>query len=74
MANPTCRSCDRSADAGVYCSSCAAAIMTKVLNPFLVGKWKKLGRTDTVGVPKQMLSNARSGSLGRWFGPKRYTA
>ena len=31
MANPTCRSCDRSADAGAYCSSCAAGIMTSAL-------------------------------------------
>ena len=29
MANPTCRNCDRSADAGAYCSSCAAGIMAK---------------------------------------------
>ena len=33
MANPTCRNCDRSADAGAYCSSCPAAIMAKALNP-----------------------------------------
>ena len=33
MANPTCRNCDRSADAGAYCSSCAAGIMANALNP-----------------------------------------
>ena len=27
MSNPTCRTCDRSADAGAYCRSCAAGIM-----------------------------------------------
>ena len=48
MANPTCRNCDRSADAGAYCGSCAAAIMAKALNPFFGGKWKKLGRPDAV--------------------------
>ena len=34
MANPTCRNCDRRADAGPYCSSCAAGIMANALNPF----------------------------------------
>ena len=33
MANPTCRNCDRSADAGAYCSSCAAGILSSALNP-----------------------------------------
>ena len=33
MANPTCRNCNRSADAGAYCSSCAAGIMASALNP-----------------------------------------
>ena len=27
MANPTCRNCDRSADVGAYCGSCAGEIM-----------------------------------------------
>ena len=42
MANPTCRTCDRSADAGAYCSSCAAGIMATALNPHSRGRSKKL--------------------------------
>ena len=41
MANPTCRSCDRPADTGAYCSSCAADIMAKALNPFHGGRRKR---------------------------------
>ena len=41
MVNAKCRSCDNDADAGAYCSSCAAAIMAKALNPYFGGKWKK---------------------------------
>ena len=40
MANPTCRSCDRSADAGAHCSSRAAGIMATALNPFYSGRCK----------------------------------
>ena len=32
MASHTCRNCDRNADAGAYCSSCAADIMPSALN------------------------------------------
>ena len=42
MANQTCRTCDRVADAGAYCSSCAADIMAKALNPFHGSRRKKL--------------------------------
>ena len=42
MANPTCRNCDRSADAGAYCSACAAGIMSSALNPHFRGRRKKL--------------------------------
>ena len=42
MANRTCRTCDRAADAGAYCSSCAAGIMAKALNPFHGRRRKKL--------------------------------
>ena len=42
MANPSCRTCDRSADAGAYCSSCAAGIMASALNPHFRGRRKKL--------------------------------
>ena len=42
MANPTCRNCDRSADDGAYCSSCAAAIMTSTINPRFHGRRKRL--------------------------------
>ena len=45
MVNPKCRSCDHAADAGAYCSSCAAGIMAKALNPFFGGRRKKLPRT-----------------------------
>ena len=42
MANPTCRTCDRSADAGVYRNSCAAGIMASALNTYLSGRRKRL--------------------------------
>ena len=42
MANPTCRNCDRSADAGAYCSSCATGIMDKAFNPHFRGRRKRL--------------------------------
>ena len=42
MANPTCRNCDRSADVGAYCSSCAAGIMASALKPHFRGRSKKL--------------------------------
>ena len=42
MANPTCRTCERSADAGAYCSSCVAGIMANALNPHFRGRRKKL--------------------------------
>ena len=41
MANAKCRKCDRAADAGAYCSSCASDIMAKALNPSFCGRWKK---------------------------------
>ena len=34
MAKAKCRSSDHATDAGAYCSSCAADIMAKALNPF----------------------------------------
>ena len=42
MANPTYRNCNRSADAGAYCSSFAAGIVAKAFNPFYGGRRKKL--------------------------------
>ena len=42
IANPTCRNCDRSADAGAYCSWCAAGIMANALNPHFRGRRKEL--------------------------------
>ena len=42
MANPTCRNFDRSADAGVCYSSCAAGIMASARNPHFRGRRKKL--------------------------------
>ena len=55
MANPTCRNCDRSADAGAYCSSCAAGIMASALNPHFRGRHKRLPPGP--------------GTLPRWPGP-----
>ena len=46
MANPKCRSCDHAADAGAYCSSCAADIEAKAFNPFYGGRRKKLPRPE----------------------------
>ena len=46
MANEKCRTCDRAADAGAYCSSCVADIMAKSLNPFFGGQRKKLPRPE----------------------------
>ena len=42
MANPTFRNCQRSADFGVYCSSCAAKIMARALNLYSRGRRKRL--------------------------------
>ncbi len=46
MANAKCRSCGHAADAGAHCSSCAAAITAKALNPFFGDRWKKLPRPE----------------------------
>ena len=46
MANAKCRTCERSVDAGAYCSSCAADIMAKALNPFFGGRRKKFPRLE----------------------------
>ena len=46
MRNAKCRNCDNDADAGAYCSSCAADIMAKALNPFFGGKWKKEAKPE----------------------------
>ena len=46
MTNAKCRNCDNDADAGGYCSSCAAAIMAKALNHYFDGKCKKEARPE----------------------------
>ena len=46
MTNAKCRNCDNDADAGAYCSFCAAAIMAEALKPFFGGKWKKKARPE----------------------------
>ncbi len=46
MANAKCRSCDHAADSGAYCSSCAADIMTRALNPFFGRRRKKSARPE----------------------------
>ena len=55
MANPTCRSCDRSVDAGAYRNSCAAGIMISALN-------SHLHRSQDPRQATQALSSACSGS------------
>ena len=53
MANAKCRNCNRGADSGPYCSTCAADIMAKALNPFAGGRRKKLPdrQTSSPGKP-----------------------
>ncbi len=51
MANPTCKSCDRAADSGAYCSSCAAAIMARALNPLYGGR-RKTSQSQGVQEPR----------------------
>ena len=46
MANAKCRKCDRAADVGAYCTSCASDIMAKALNPSFCGRWKKSPRPE----------------------------
>ena len=48
MANAKCRSYDHAADADSYCSSCAAEIMAKALNPFFGGRRKKFPRRESL--------------------------
>ena len=50
MANPKCRSCDHAADAGAYCSSCAADIMGKAIDPFFGGRRKKHARPEPASI------------------------
>ncbi len=46
MANAKWRTCDRAADAGAYCNSCAADIKAKALNPFFGGRRKRSPRPE----------------------------
>ena len=46
MANSTCRTCDRAADSGAYCSLCAADIMARALDPFYGDRRKKSPRPE----------------------------
>ena len=46
MSDRICRTCDRAADAGAYCSSCAADIMAKALNLRFGGRRKKSRRPE----------------------------
>ena len=65
MANPICRTCDRVADAGVYCGACAAGIMASALNPHFRGRRKKLP-------PEQRTLPRRPGStVGNTSGQQR---
>ena len=48
MENATRRRCRRVTDAGVYCSSRAADIMARALNPRFGGRQWKVGRPDPV--------------------------
>ena len=59
MANAKCRIYERAAGAGAYCSTCAADIMAKALNPLFDGRRKKLPQTKmskpSSPVPQQRL-------------------
>ena len=46
MANAKCRTSDSAADAGAYCSVCAADIMAKALDPVVGGRRKKSPRPE----------------------------
>ena len=68
MANPTCRNCDRSADAGAYCSTCAAGIMAKAFNPHFRGRSKKIPpRSQALPLPPGPTADHSSGQQ-RLFG------
>ena len=68
MANSTCRTCNRSADAGAYCSSCAADIMANALNPFYAGRRKKLPQHQGKLPTRPESTSARPSSQPRLFG------
>ena len=46
MSDRICWTCDRAADAGAYCNSCASAIMAKALNPSFGDRRKKSRRPE----------------------------
>ena len=58
MANAKCRTCDHAAAVGAHCSSCAAGIMAKALDPFFRGRRKKLPRPEP---PKASRPSAQQG-------------
>ena len=68
MANAKCRSCDHVAAAGAYCSSCAAVIMAKALNPFYGGRRKKLPRPES---PRPSASSTQHINTGSSSNPVR---
>ena len=46
MADGKCRRCDRAADSGGYCGSCADGILAKALNPRHGGRRRKGARPE----------------------------
>ena len=67
MANAKCRTCDHAVAAGAHCSSCAAGIMAKALDPFFRGRRKKLPSQSRPRPPGPPLNNTFSNNLVHHF-------
>ena len=57
------------ADAGLYCSSCAADIMAKALNPGFGGRGKKVGKPETESPGPGYRTTSRGSRSGADFTP-----
>ena len=62
LANGTCRRCDRPAEAGPCCSSCAADVMAKAFNRFHGGRRKKLPGQHGKSPPRPAQTSPRPSS------------
>ena len=69
MENATCRRCRRATDAGLYCSSCAADIMAKALNPGFGGRGKEVGKPETESPGPGYRTTSRGSRSGADFTP-----
>ena len=69
MASGTCRRCDRPAEAGPYCSSYAADVIAKALNPFHGGRRRKLPGQHGKSPSRSAQSSGRSYSQHPLFSP-----